>query len=252
MKQLDPSLIPASPKKGHGRWSGNGRMPGLSRIAQGADLGELGHLATVIAFDPGGTTGWSLFSVDPDKLEGGVGKVGNVWNSIGSEEPIVDKKGFVHKWEHGQIDCGSRKGNLGTSFHQGISTDGENAGVNEMVGLIRAWPGAAVVIEDFILDPRRFNTSRDLVSPIRLTAAVSFILYLYRRQYFVQSAAMAKSTVTDVRLKAMGYYSSTCGPHARDADRHALTFLQRCKKSANLRRIAWPYLFGTEVKTQTR
>lgn len=231
MKPLDPSMVPAKPKVTR---SGQTRMPGLARSSVGADLPKN---ATVIAFDPGGTTGWALYTVYPEGLS-------DLPDHRG--ERVLDN---VIKWQHGQVDCGSTKGNLGVSLHRGISTDGENAGVNELVGLVRAWPGAAIVIEDFILDPARFNTGRDLLSPVRITSAISYLLWLQRREYFVQSASLAKTTVTDERLKAWGYYSSTGGlNHARDADRHALTFLKRCanptQKGRELREAAWPYLFG--------
>lgn len=183
--------------------------------------------ATVIAFDPGGTTGWSVFDVHPEAL-------------FDSEVSIVEN---INLWTHGQTDCGSTKGNLGKSSHAGISTTGEAAGVAELVGLCRSWPGAAVVIEDFIV--RRMDQSRDFLSPVRITAALSQWLWQMDRHYFVQQPAYAKTTVTDARLKAWGFYSRAGGEnHARDADRHAITFLRKCKADREFRIRAFPHLFG--------
>lgn len=235
MKPLYPDMVPAAtPDR-----SKQKRMPGLKRAA--VDASELSSRPTVIAFDPGGTTGWALYTVRPEALS-------NLDEH--RDERLLDN---VIKWEHGQVDCGSTKGNLGTSLHPGVSTSGENAGIDELVGLVRAWPGAAIVIEDFILDPSRFNTGRDLLSPVRITAPLSYMLWLQRRAPFFQSASLAKSTVTDERLKRWGYYSSTGGlNHARDADRHALTFLRRCanptRESRELREAAWPHIFAVGGK----
>lgn len=230
MKPLDPSMVPAVRRS---RVS-QPRMPGLKRDALRTDLPRN---PTVIGIDPGGTTGWALFTVYPEGIS-------DLPEHRG--ERVLDN---VIKWEHGQVDCGSTKGNLGTSRQDGVSVSGENAGIDELVGLVRAWPGAAIVIEDFILDPSRFNTGRDLLSPVRITSALSYLLWLQRREAFFQSASLAKNMVTDDRLKLWGYYSSTGGlGHARDADRHALSFLRRCANPTSdgraLREAAWPHIYG--------
>lgn len=191
--------------------------------------------AQIISLDPGGTTGWSLMQVHPEALDPRSPEVGVLDNVI--------------TWRHGQVDCGSKRGNLGTSLHAGISTTGENAGISELLGLLRSWPLAAVIVEDFILDPSRFNTGRDLLSPVRITSAVNYDLWLQRRDYFVQSASLAKSTVRDDLLRQWGYYTNTGGlGHARDADRHSLTFLKRAAavspKGRALRETAWPHLYA--------
>ncbi|UVK63880.1 RuvC-like resolvase [Gordonia phage LilyPad] len=198
---------------------------------------ELEDYASIVALDPGGTTGWSIFQVQPEAL------------SSLEEHQQYGVLNNVVDWKHGQIDCGSQKGNRGTGGHRNISTSGEAVGAGEILGLLRSWPAAAVVIEDFILDPKRFNMGRDLLSPVRLTATVSYDLWLQGRDYFVQSASLAKTTCTDDKLKQWAYYSSSGGlGHARDADRHALTFLrraaQRSPEAKALRELAWPHLFG--------
>lgn len=222
----------------------NRRRDRLRPQGERKDKAEFEGSAIIIALDPGGTTGWSMMEVQPEALSDL-----EEYRGVGIMENVL-------KWRHGQIDCGSKKGNLsvgngtnGAPGHFGISTSGEAAGSGEILGLLRAWPAAAVVIEDFILDPNRFNTGRDLLSPVRITSAISFDLWLQKREYFVQSASLAKSTARDEQLKAWGYYTSTGGlQHARDADRHALTFLRRASERSSkgraLRTAAWPHLFG--------
>ena len=187
---------------------------------------DLPKTFVVIAFDPGGTTGWSLMEVHPTVFT--------------RRDKILDNL-LIH--QHGEVDCGSKRGNLGLSGHDGISTSGEAAGTNALIRLCKAWPGAAIVIEDFILLQERKD--RDLLSPVRITAAISYSLWLQGREYTVQSPAMAKTVATDARLKDWGLYDRHGGlGHARDADRHAITFLRRAVGSADLRQRAWPHLFS--------
>lgn len=178
------------------------------------------HKVSVVSLDPGGTTGWSVMSVHAEAL-------------FDPEVPLLENITF---WQHGQIDCGTLKGNRGTSgvgdIEDGVSTTGEAAGVNEIISLIRAWPGAAVVIEDFII--RQFNASRDFLAPVRITAAVNQYLYNQRRPHFIQQPSLAKTAATDDRLKKWNLYDRAGGlNHARDADRHSVTFLKRLKNAAS-------------------
>lgn len=183
--------------------------------------------AAVIAIDPGGTTGWSLMTVHPEALT----------------EPQADlfENIFVH--QHGQVDCGSHRGNLGTSLHEGISTDGEFSGVYDLAELIRAWPSAAVVIEDFNL--RQMRMDRELLSPVRITAALGNAMWLDGRDYHVQQPSDAKNVCSDARLKQWKMYDTVGGlRHARDADRHAILFLRKAKIKKEFRAQAWPHLYG--------
>jgi hypothetical protein len=192
---------------------------------------DLPQFAQVIAIDPGGTTGWCLMEVEP--------------RSLLPEGPGVLES--VRKWKIGQVDCGSTRGNLGTSPYAGISTAGESAGAAVLSRLIRNWPGAAIVVESFVL--RQFSKDQDLLSPQRITAKLEQYLWTDGRDYFTQSPSEGKTTATDERLKTWGFYTSEGGMvHARDATRHALTFLRRASqpglKGAGLRCAAWPHLYG--------
>jgi len=156
--------------------------------------------ATVIAIDPGGTTGWSLISVHPGSL-------------------------------------------VETSFHTGISTDGEFSGVYDLAKFIHTWPCAAVVVEDFTLN--QFRRDRDLLSPVRITAALGYCLWRSGRDYHVQSPGDAKRICSDERLKEWRMYDPVGSlVHARDADRHALLFLRKCKARKDFRAMAFPHLYG--------
>ena len=183
--------------------------------------------ATVIAIDPGGVTGWSLISVPPEALcEPDVPVLSNIWNHL-----------------HGEVDCGTHRGNLGTSLHPGISTEGEFSGVYDLAKFIRSWPVAAVVIEDFTLMVHRKD--RDLLSPVRITSALGLELWKTGRDYHVQTPADAKRVCSNERLIEWRMYDPTGSlEHARDADRHALLFLRKAKAKSRFRAEAWPHLYG--------
>lgn len=185
------------------------------------------EVASVIALDPGGTTGWSMINVVPEVL-------------IENDAYILDN---ILSHQHGQVDCGMHRGNLGESLHDGISTDGEFSGIYDLSKFIQSWPSASVVVEDFVL--RTYRMDRDLLSPVRVTSAIGYVMWKDGRDYHIQSPADAKRVCTDERLKEWGMYDARGSlNHARDADRHAILFLRRAKDSAKLRALAWPHLFG--------
>lgn len=161
---------------------------------------------TVVAFDPGGTTGWALFSVHPEAL-------------LCNDVLILDN---IQHWACGQI--------TGTEFKQ----------VDDMLELADAWPGAALLCEDFIL--RRFDMSRSVLAPVRVIAA--FRYGIAPRHVHLQQPQLAKTTMTDDRLRQIGFWQATEGKvHARDAIRHGLTFLKRLKTQPKLLKVTFPDLF---------
>jgi hypothetical protein len=186
--------------------------------------------ASVVAIDPGGTSGWTVMSVHPDAL---------------------DHDGFnvldnVEWYEFGEF--------VGSEDRQ----------VCEALELVDAWPDAAVVIEDFRL--RQFRADDDLLSPVRVGQSLGWAvrvgarptpllniededeeipaIAVPRRSVFMQGPSDALGTVTDDRLKRWGYYRSHSGPHARDATRHALYFYRQALAKPVLRKEAWPDLFS--------
>lgn len=173
---------------------------------------ELLDNPTIVAVDPGGTTGWSVMSVHPEALAGDASILLNIMH-----------------WSHGEI------------------SGEENTQASEVLGIIDSWPGCVVVIEDFIL--RSSVTSRELLSPVRITEKIDYGMFLAggRVPMFKQMPSEAKTSITDDRLRSWGFYQREGGlKHARDADRHALRWLQKCKQHAWMRAACWPYLFGTE------
>jgi hypothetical protein len=87
------------------------------------------------------------------------------------------------------------------------------------------WP-CAVVIEDFI--PRQINKDRWFLSPVRITSQVTMLLWMKDRQWALQSASLAKTTISDDYLKRIDLYNIG-QPHANDATRHLITYLRRVK-----------------------
>jgi hypothetical protein len=170
----------------------------------------------IIGIDPGGVTGWSLL-VLPRKA---IGRP-RAFDSILREKI---------EWIHGQIDCRER----------------EDEGAFQLRKLIDQWPTAAIVVEDFILRAGRQEKSRDLLSPVRITAKIEHHLWLNDRKMFLQQPSLAKR-LDNERLKTLGVYTSKGGmQHARDADRHVLMFLRRCldgTKGVALQQDSWPHLF---------
>lgn len=161
----------------------------------------------VISFDPGGTTGWSIFQCHPESL-------------IQNDVRVLDN---IDYWKMGQFS--------------GL----ENKQATECFELVKSWPGCAVVIEDFIL--RKMSKDEDLLAPVRLIAKIELLLWQEGIRSFRQQPSEAKTTATDERLKSWGLYVPG-EEHARDASRHSITWLRKTKEKAKLRVYSWPHLYG--------
>lgn len=199
-------------------------MSDLSTAFRRAEDVELTPYTNLIWFDPGGTTGWAVFSIHPEALE----------------DPQVKILENINRWSAGQF------------------SGPENQQIAAALGLCEAWEDAAVGAEDFIL--RTFKMSRDLLAPVRVTAGIEYGLWVGAagstfdrvetrpdeyggrervritkagRSLWKQQPSLAKSSATDERLKAWGFAAVLKGrPHATDAVRHCLTFLRRAKENA--------------------
>ena len=165
---------------------------------------------TVIAFDPGGTTGWCVMTVHYEAL-------------LSDDYPILDN--IIH---HSQGEL------LGDEIGQ----------LDEIASLFDVWDSAAIVFEDFQL-----RTLAAELSPVRIKAVAEYIaatMFLPARTVFDQMPSLAMTTATDERLKSWGLYHKG-EEHARDAERHAITFLRRAKTNRKLRTAAWPKLYPKAV-----
>ena len=175
---------------------------------------------TIISFDPGGTTGWSLLSIPPF-----IGEK-SVWKH--RQKDILLNKRF---WNHGEIDC---------------RTD-ESEGIWAIKNLIDEYPLAAVVFEDFQLR----QLAADL-SPVRIISCVEQYFWEKDRSSLFKQMPSMKATATDDRMKNWGVYTPRGGlQHARDADRHLMIFLRRCldtKTGLALRKKAWPQTYRKQAK----
>lgn len=176
--------------------------------------------AKLLWFDPGGTTGWSVMIVHPDAL-------------VERDVPIL---GNIEYHQTGQIPGA------------GMGDESEQLAISRIMDLISNWAGSAIGAESFRL--RQFTKDVELLTPVRLIAAMQYALWAggWGRLH-QQPPEQAKTTATDARMKAWGLYNMHSGGHARDADRHAITFLRRCKENPKLRELAWPWLFQEEEKT---
>ena len=174
--------------------------------------------APVIALDPGQTTGWSLMVTHPEAL-------------MDPKEKVLESITTHH---HGQVSA---------LFEDQNMTNGESIAVDDLWAFIQSWPEAAIVMEDFVI--RINDRSRQFLSPVRIMARIDYLLWKHGRVAFRQSPGDAKNVCNDKRLKEWGMYDSYGGlNHARDADRHALLFLRKCKQDKVMRKAAWPHLFG--------
>lgn len=173
----------------------------------------------ILAFDPGGTTGWSLL-VLPVSVGGT-----DVWDH--PPDMIVPRK---VSWKHGEIS----------------SDDGEDEAVFKMGKICASHPAAAIVVEDFILRAERKEKGRDLLSPVRITAKLETYLWRMGREMFLQNVGQVKPVMTNDRLSIWNVSAEDGLPdHARDADRHALFFMRRCLGTQGLkvRKKAWPHIY---------
>lgn len=183
-------------------------------------------------------------------------------------DPTVSILDNISHWSHGQIvgesvdvavgsaDSKRHKKRMQIAKEAGngwaIDTSPESAAVHEMLEIVRQWPGCAVGMEDFII--RQYNQDRDFLAPVRIMAGMDYALWKIGIQAFRQQPSEAKGAVTDQRLKAWGFYKAAGGEnHARDADRHVLTFLRKTKDpgKGNFRRhIAWPHIYNESGKVR--
>lgn len=221
--------------------------------------------ATVLAFDPGGKTGWAAITVPAVALIGAeAGYHGDPPLTTADSGGSFLKAGPLNQeivdFALGEIDCGvGGRGaeNAVGRGHGQLNIAGETCGVGEMINL--AWfryRESAVVLEEFTLEQNQKHA--DLLYPVRIMAGFWNSLESIHEEMdgdtfrgvqriFINRRVDAKTVVTDARLRQWGLYRRDSGPHARDATRHAYHFLRRCRGGSStareLRWRAWPHLF---------
>lgn len=184
-------------------------MPGRALRRSATD-----RVLSVLAFDPGGSTGWALFWFPERNLYTG---------------DILDDLEFDNGEIYGEDDVQCRQIRPMLARHDG-----------------------PLILEDFVL--RQFRQDRDLLSPVRMISriellnesriprAVTKVEELndahYQLPLFKQQPAMAKGTATDARMRSWGLWTPG-KPHANDATRHCITFIRRARGNRALRLAAW-------------
>lgn len=188
---------------------------------------------TIVGFDPGETTGWSVMSFPAERL---------MDRRVPVEQIVTD-------WWHGQVDCGSQMGLRSAGVDPsdpGMSRDAEAHGAAVLENIVRTQftrtIAVSVVFEDFIL--RTQNKKREALSPVRVTERVDQLLWESNEVTVRRTQpSAAKTTVTDERLKMWGmYFDGHRERHARDADRHILYYLRDLRVKPHLIKVAFPII----------
>lgn len=171
----------------------------------------------IIGVDPGVTTGVAIAT-----LQG---------KEVGSLADV-----FV---EMGQLSYGF-SGN-GFDIIESTSTEeGEAKVAAEIAQLVRTavlhGSRVVLVIEDFVV--RRFDSSREFLSPVRITARIQQELFndtiCQGVTVAIQSPSDAKQTCTDERMKKWGIQPKTHKDrHGLDAARHCVLFIRKLMANPN-------------------
>lgn len=186
-----------------------------------------GRGCSVFAVDPGETTGWAWACIG--------------WNEVGDygvheslRRALKDRGGYQlgdSRVLWGQVICGY-SGDIDLIGKEEWQAAETLVSTMEMCGEMgsRRSGGAVprithVVIEDFILRER--TQTRDLLSPVRITAALYVLLcqHSWKMKVVLQSAS-DKSVINDDRLRRLGLWA-TGQQHARDANRHLTLWLRK-------------------------
>lgn len=164
----------------------------------------------LMAFDPGGTTGWSFICLPLEAF---------VLKDISK---ILQHARF---WKHGQVDC--------SDVNRGAFVIRKN--------LIDRWPTAALVFESFQIYPGGRKVD---LTPVEFNAIVGHHLWIRKRTRHWQQPSMAKR-MTNERMKDLKVYTRVGGlEHARDADRHVVMTIRRCLENKGMKERLWPHEFA--------
>ena len=231
---------------------------------------------TILAIDPGETTGIAVLSLNPRWLRGqgsptpaGIlaATVSRYGVQIGRYPKVFDDgRGKASVTTNAKLESSlmpiyanqplDDEEDPATRFFARISGEGPAGGgdlttiqanelsqVRHIAGLLEIHAKAALVIEGFAL--RKFTQDPSLLSPDRLRFAITANELLHGtigRTPFLQQPSYAMTTATDDRLQRARLYLPGM-PHATDAMRHAMTFARDCRKDESIRRAAFPRHF---------
>lgn len=171
----------------------------------------------IIGVDPGVTTGVAIATLQRKE--------------IGSLTDV-----FV---EMGQLSYGF-SGNCFDIIESASAEEGEAKVAAEIAQLVRTavlhGSRVVLVIEDFVV--RRFDSSREFLSPVRITARIQQELFndtiCQGVTVAMQSPSDAKQTCTDERMKKWGIQPKTHKDrHGLDAARHCVLFIRKLMANPN-------------------
>ena len=177
---------------------------------------------TVIAVDPGVSTGWSVGWVDTDELR----------ESGGDLAKLLTVGGLV--WEAGEDNALGPDGRFEGADPYRMPR--EELYVAERESAARVWEVMdevgpdLLVIEDFTVYGGKAQEVASggavPLAPVRVGSALAFAAELGVMDVAYQMASLAKTTVTNERLKRWGLWTKGSA-HARDATRHLATYMRR-------------------------
>lgn len=171
----------------------------------------------IIGVDPGVTTGVAIATLQRKE--------------IGSLADV-----FV---EMGQLSYGF-SGNGFDIIESASAEEGEAKVATEIAQLVRTavlhGSRVVLVIENFVV--RRFDSSREFLSPVRITARIQQELFndtiCQGVTVAMQSPSDAKQTCTDERMKKWGIQPKTHKDrHGLDAARHCVLFIRKLMANPN-------------------
>lgn len=171
----------------------------------------------IIGVDPGVTTGVAIATLQRKE--------------IGSLADV-----FV---EMGQLSYGF-SGNGFDIIESASAEEGEAKVAAEIAKLVRTavlhGSRVVLVIEDFVI--RRFDSSREFLSPVRITARIQQELFndtiCQEVTVAMQSPSDAKQTCTNERMKKWGIQPKTYKDrHGLDAARHCVLFIRKLMANPN-------------------
>lgn len=171
----------------------------------------------IIGIDPGVTTGVAAASLRGKE----VGSLADVF------------------LEMGQLSYGF-SGNGADIIASASAEEGEAKVATEIVSLVRTavlhGSRVVLVIEDFVV--RRFDSSREFLSPVRITARIQQELFndtiCEGVTVVMQLPSDAKQTCTDERMKKWGIQPKTHKDrHGLDAARHCVLFIRKLMANPN-------------------